>query len=112
MHFFCATNPPSVETLIKNNKVKDKQIEELKEENLSLRQSLSFWKDRFLKVILFIKDKLFGKQKERDKYMDFADDLYDKNIIDNNTYEDLQDTYEFSKDHDYSNEKDDFDIEI
>ena len=44
--------------------------------------------------------------------MDFADDLYDKNIIDNNTYEDLQDTYEFSKDHDYSNEKDDFDIEI
>ena len=101
-----------VETLIKNNKVKDKQIEELKEENLSLRQSLSFWKDRFLKVILFIKDKLFGKQKERDKYMDFADDLYDKNIIDNNTYEDLQDTYEFSKDHDYSNEKDDFDIEI
>lgn len=44
--------------------------------------------------------------------MDFADDLYDKNIIDNNTYEDLQDTYEFSKDHDYGNEKDDFDIEI
>lgn len=37
--------------------------------------------------------------------MDFANDLYDKNIIDDNTYE-------FSKDHDYSNEKDDFDIEI
>ncbi len=101
-----------VETLNKNNKVKDKQIEKLKEENLSLRQSLSFWKDRFLKVISFIKDKLFGKQKERDKYMDFADDLYDKKIIDDNTYEDLQDTYEFSKDHDYSKEKDDFDIEI
>ena len=101
-----------VETLNKNNKVKDKQIEELKEENLSLRQSLSFWKNRFLKVISFIKDKLFGKQKERDKYMDFADDLFDKNIIDDNTYEDLQDTYEFSKNHDYSNEKDDFDIEI
>ena len=101
-----------VETLNKNNKVKDKQIEELKEENLSLRRSLSFWKDRFLKVISFIKDKLFGKQKERDKYMEFADDLYDKNIIDDNSYEDLQDIYEFSKDHDYSNEKDDFDIEI
>ena len=101
-----------VETLIKNNKVKDKQIEELKKENLSLSQSLLFWKDRFLKVISFIKNKLFGKQKEKDKYMEFADDLYDKNIIDDNTYEDLQDTYEFSKDHDYNNEKDDFDIEI
>ena len=44
--------------------------------------------------------------------MEFADDLYDKNIIDDNSYKDLQDIYEFSKDRDYSNEKDDFDIEI
>ena len=32
-------------------------------------------------------------------------DLYDKSIIDDNTYEDLQDIYEFSKDYDYNNEK-------
>ena len=43
-----------VDTLTKNNKVKDKQIKYLKEENLSLRQSLSFWKDKFLKIISFI----------------------------------------------------------
>ena len=49
-----------VDTLTRNNKVKDKQIKDLKEENLSLRQSLSFWKDKFLKVISFIKDKLFA----------------------------------------------------
>ena len=101
-----------VDTLTRNNKVKDKQIKDLKEENLSLRQSLSFWKDKFLKVISFIKDKLFGKEKEREKYMDVAEDLYSKKIIEEDTFEDLQDTYEFSKNHDYDKEKDDFEMEI
>ena len=101
-----------VDTLTRNNKVKDKQIKDLKEENLSLRQSLSFWKDKFLKVISFIKDKLFGKEKEREKYMDVAEDLYSKKIIEEDTFEDLQDTYEFSKNHDYERDKDDFDMQI
>ena len=96
----------------RNNKVKDKQIKDLKEENLSLRQSLSFWKDKFLRVISFIKDKLFGKEKEREKYIDVAEDLYSKKIIEEDTFEDLQDTYEFSKNHDYEREKDDFDLSI
>ncbi len=101
-----------VDTLTRNNKIKDKQIKDLKEENLSLRQSLSFWKDKFLKVISFIKDKLFGKEKEREKYMDVAEDLYSKKIIEEDTFEDLQDTYEFSKNHDYERDKDDFGMEI
>ena len=101
-----------VDTLTRNNKVKDKQIKDLKEENLSLRQSLSFWKDKFLKIISFIKDKLFGKEKEREKYMDVAEDLYSKKIIEKDTFEDLQDTYEFSRNHDYERDKDDFDMEI
>ena len=100
-----------VDTLTKNNKVKDKQIKDLKEENVSLRQSLSFWKDKFLKVISFIKDKLFEKEKEREKYMDVAEDLYSKKIIEEDTFENLQDTYEFSKNHDNKDiEKDDFEI--
>lgn len=93
-------------------KVKDKQIKDLKEENLSLRQSLSFWKDKFLKIISIIKDKLFGKEREREKYMDVAEDLYSKKIIEEDTFEDLQDNYEFSKNHDYERDKDDFDMEI
>lgn len=87
-------------------------IKDLKEESLSLRQSLSFWKDKFLKVISFIKDKLFGKEKELEKYMDVVEDLYSKKIIEEDTFEDLQDTYEFSKNHDYEREKDDFDLSI
>lgn len=100
-----------VDTLTKNNKVKDKQIKDLKEENLSLKQSLSFW-NKFLKVISFTKDKLFGKGKGRENYMGVAEDLYSKKIIEEGTFEDLQDTYEFSKNHNYDKEKDDFEMEI
>ena len=44
--------------------------------------------------------------------MNVAEDLYSKKIIEEDTFEDLQGTYEFSKNHDYEREKDDFDIEI
>ena len=73
---------------------------------------LSFWKDKFLKIISFIKNKIFGKEKEREKYMTVAEDLYSKNIIEEDTFEDLQDMYEFSKNHDYDKEKNYYDIEI
>ena len=49
----------------------------LKEENLFLRQLPSSWKDKFLKIISFIKDKLFRKE----KYMDVAEDLYSKEMV-------------------------------
>lgn len=39
-------------------------------------------------------------------------DLYSKKIIEEDTFEDLEDTYEFSKNHDYERDKDDFDMEI
>ena len=44
--------------------------------------------------------------------MDVAEELYSKKIIEEDTFEDLQDTYEFSKNHDYEREKDDFDLSI
>ena len=44
--------------------------------------------------------------------MGVAEDLYSKKIIEEGTFEDLQDTYEFSKNHDYERDKDDFDMEI
>ena len=44
--------------------------------------------------------------------MDVAEDLYSKKIIEEDTFEDLQDTYEFSKNHDYEREKYDFELGI
>lgn len=102
-----------VETLTKNIKNKDKEIEELKEENHSLKNTLEFWKDKFLRVMSLIKDKLFGKEKEREKYFDVSKDLYKKGIIKDDTFEELKNTYKFSKEHDNRDkEKDDYDIEI
>lgn len=51
-------------------------------------------------------------RKRTKKYMDVAENLYSKKIIEEDTFEDLQDTYEFSKNHDYDKEKDDFEMEI
>ncbi len=96
-----------VETLTKNLKSKNKEIKDLEEENYSLREKLEFWKNKFLSVINLIKDKLFGRGKVRDKYRDVSIDLYSKGIISDETFEELKDTYIFSKEHD-SKEKDDF----
>ena len=100
-----------VENLTKNIKNKDKKIEELKEENHSLKNTLEFWKDKFLRVMSLIKDKLFGKEKEREKYFDVSKDLYKKGIIKEDTFNELKDKYNFSKEHDDKG-KDDFEIEI
>ena len=100
-----------METLTKNNKNKDKKIEELKEENHSLKNTLEFWKDKFLRVMSLIKDKLFGKEKEREKYFDVSKDLYKKGIIKEDTFNELKDKYKFSKEYD-DKRKDDYDIEI
>lgn len=79
--------------------------------NLKTKEEMIL-KDKFLKVISFIKNKLFGKEKEREKYMDVSEDLYSKKIIEEDTFEDLQDTYEFSKNHDYEKEKSDYDLSM
>ncbi len=100
-----------VENLAKNIKSKDKEIEELKEENHSLKTTLEFWEDKFLRVMSLIKDKLFGKEKEREKYFDVSKDLYKKGIIKEDTFNELKDKYNFSKEHDDKG-KDDFEIEI
>ncbi len=100
-----------VENLTKNIKNKDEEIEELKEENHSLKNTLEFWKDKFLRVMSLIKDKLFDKEKEREKYFDVSKDLYKKGIIKEDTFNELKDKYNFSKEHDDKG-KDDFEIEI
>lgn len=98
-----------VETLTKNIKNKDKEIKELKEENHSLKNTLEFWKDKFLRVISLIKNKLFVKE----KYFDVSKDLYTKEIIKDDTFEDMKEIYIFSKEHDdRQKDKDDYGIEI
>ena len=86
-------------------------IIELKEENNSLFAELNYFKNKFIRLIQFIKNRLFNR-KDRDKYHDFSRDLYEHGIIEHDTVKELNETYKFSKEHDLSKEKDDYDLEI
>ena len=100
-----------VKSLTEKNKLKDNEIDELKEENNSLFAELNYFKNKFIRLIKFIKNRLFNR-KDRDKYHDFSRDLYEHGVIEHDTIKELNETYKFSKEHDLSKEKDDYDIEI
>lgn len=100
-----------VKSLTEKNKLKDNEIDELKEENNSLFAELNYFKNKFIRLIKFIKNRLFNR-KDRDKYRDFSRDLYEHGVIEDDTIKELNDTYKSSKEHDLGKEKDDYDIEI
>ena len=76
----------------------DKKIEELERENNILQKSLKYVKEKVEKLINYMKDKMFHK--ERDKYMDFSRDLYNHGILD------IEEIYSIKKDYDYSKNND------
>lgn len=53
-----------VKTLNDTIKEKDNEISFLKFKIYDLKNTLGYWKDKFLKVISLIKNKLLGKEKE------------------------------------------------
>ena len=81
--------------------VKDEEIDNLKEENSTLINELKKWKNKFLKVINFIKSRL-SRQKDKEKYEEFTVDLYTHGAIDRETFNDIKDNYSKDK------RKDDF----
>lgn len=101
-----------VSSLEKKINTKDAEIEDLREENKSLRYSLNQSKNKFVKLIKLIKDKIFSKKDIREKYMDFSRDLYTHGIIDDKEMYSIKDDYDYLKDNHKDMEKDDFDISI
>ena len=101
-----------VSSLEKKINSKDAEIEDLREENNSLRYSLNQFKNKFVKLIKLIKDKIFSKKDTREKYMNFSRDLYTHGIIDDKEMYSIKDDYDYLKENDKDIEKDDFDIEI
>lgn len=96
-----------------NIKENNKKIEILTENNkaLELRVKSLTEKNKFIRLIKFIKNRLFNR-KDRDKYREFSRDLYEHGVIENDTIKELNETYKFSKEHNSVKEKDDYDIEI
>ena len=97
--------------LLKKNKLKDNEIDELKEENNSLFLELNYFKNKFIRFIQFIKNRLLNR-KDRNKYRNFLRNLYEHAVIENVTIKELNDTYKFSKENDLDKEKNDYDMEI
>ena len=95
----------------KVNKQKN-EIDELKEDNSKLKRTVSYFENLFDRLVKFIKDKMFGKEKEREDYWEFSKDLYTHNIFSDKTIESIQDDYIWNKENDKSKEKDDYEIEM
>ena len=95
----------------KIDKQKD-EIEELKEDNSKLKRTVNYFENLFNKLVNFIKKRIFGKEKDREDYMYFSKELYEHGIFSEETIEDIREDYHYSKEHDYSNDKDDLDLEI
>lgn len=80
---------------------KDEEIDDLKKENSSLTNELKKWKNKFLKIINFIKNRL-SRPKDKYKYKEFTVDLYTHKAIDQETFDDIRNNYSKEK------RKDDF----
>jgi len=75
---------------------KDEEIDDLKEENSTLTTELKKWKNKFLKIINFIKNKLL-RPKDKERYNEFTVDLYEHGAIDRETFVDIKDNYSKDK---------------
>ncbi|MDD2518820.1 MAG: plasmid recombination protein [Bacilli bacterium] len=77
-------------TLSKKVEEQSDKIEELEEENFSLRQTIRYFKDKFNKLKKFLQEKLFGWGKKDPIYIQVVDDLYDKNILEDDDIKSIE----------------------
>ena len=75
--------------LKKQIEYKDNEIEELKDDNFSLKYELNKWKNKFLKIINFIKNRL-SRWQDKERYQEFSIDLYEHRAIDSDTFDDIK----------------------
>ena len=101
-----------VKTLTKNIEKKDNEIDELKEENSNLKNTLDYFKNLFSRLVKFIKNKMFGKDKEREDYWQVSKDMYEHGIFSDDTIESIKDDYIWNKENDKLKDKgrDDFEL--
>ena len=101
-----------VDTLSKNIDNKNKEIKELKNDNKHLQEMVDYFKNLFRRLVKFIKNKMFGKEKEREDYWKVSKDMYEHGIFSDETIESIKDDYVWNKENDKHKDKgrDDFDI--
>ena len=101
-----------VDTLSKNIDNKNKEIKELKSDNKHLQEMVDYFKNLFSRLVKFIKNKMFGKDKEREDYWKISKDMYEHGIFSDDTIESIKDDYVWNKENDKQKDKsrDDFEL--
>ena len=94
-------NNEALNTLTNKINEKEEEFDNLTSDNNNLKAELNKWKKRFLNIINFIKNRLL-RPKDKDKYKKFTIDLYEHNVIDQETFDDIRNNYSKDK------RKDDF----
>lgn len=101
-----------VDTLSKNIDNKNKEIKELKNDNKHLQEMVDYFKNLFRRLVKFIKNKMFGKEKEREDYWKVSKDMYEHGIFSDETIESIKDDYVWNKENDKHKDKGRDDIEL
>ena len=101
-----------VDTLSKNIDNKNKESKELKNDNKHLQEMVDYFKNLFSRLVKFIKNKMFGKDKEREDYWKVSKDMYEHGIFSDDTIESIKDDYVWNKENDKHKDKgrDDFEL--
>ena len=91
---------------------KNKEIEELKQDNKHLQEMVDYFKNLFSRLVKLIKNKMFGKEKEREDYWKVSKDMYEHGIFSDDTIESIKDDYVWNKENDKHKDKgrDDFEL--
>ena len=101
-----------VDTLSKNIDNKNKEIKELKNDNKHLQEMVDYFKNLFRRLVKFIKNKMFGKEKEREDYWKVSKDMYEHGIFSDETIESIKDDYVWNKENDKHKDKGRDDCEL
>ena len=113
-------NRDRISLLLKNNKEfnsevdklneiikeKENEIHELKEENHSLKSTLEHFKEMIYRLVQFLMDRIF-RNKDKEKYMEFAKELYEHGALDTEDFNLLQDNKNLNNHEKLEIEKDD-----
>ena len=101
-----------IDTLSKNIDNKNKEIKELKSDNKHLQETVDYFKNLFSRLVKFIKNKMFGKDKEREDYWIVSKDMYEHGIFSDDTIESIKVDYVWNKENDKHKDKgrDDFEL--
>lgn len=101
-------NNKSLELRVSNftakNNMQEERIDELRKDNFNLKYRVQQLEEFFNKLIKLIKN-MFKRSDKKEQYVEFANDLYEYQIISDKTMEDIRVSY-YNK----QKEKDDFEL--